>query len=609
MSDPGSASAGVKPRSTTAWALLRRFWSFARPHRRWVFLGLVMIPLVAGLTTLRPLLLRHAVDVNIPEGDVIGLRLMGIAFLGAVVAEFFCQAAQVYALQRAGHGTINDVRRTVFEHVLRLPNRFFDRHAIGSLLTRTTSDVESVSETLSFGVFTILTDIVLIASILTAMFVLDAWLAVIALALAPVLVLLVQTFGRALRRLQLEVRRARAAQDGYLAEQLTGITVVQLFHREDAAHREYERRGRRYLKATKWANVYDALLFSVMDGIAAFSIALMIWFAAPSVLTGGEGVLTLGLLFAFIDYLQRIFEPIKQFSSKLATIQRAAASLERIYGLLDEPTEKRPPLGPGASPHDPLAAWSGGLRLRDVSFSYKEDGPDVLRDVSFEIAPGEVVAVVGRTGSGKTTLGRLLTRFYEGYRGAIELDLPDGPRELTTVAPESLRRHALLVQQDVFLFSGDVAFNVSLGESGLDDPQRLRRALEVVQADRLIDRRGGLDFEVGERGRNLSAGEAQLLAFARVAARQPTLLILDEATANVDSVTEQKVQAAIERLLEGRSVLVIAHRLSTVRRADKILVMKGGRIVEQGKHEDLIARGGVYAELYRMGFEDASEEA
>jgi ATP-binding cassette, subfamily B, multidrug efflux pump len=605
VSDAPELPGRKSPPARTAWSLLRRFWEFARPHRRWVFLGLFMIPLVAGLTTLRPLLLRHAVDVNIPEGDALGLRLMGIAFLGAVVAEFLCQAVQIYALQRAGHGTISDVRRIVFEHVLRLPNRFFDRHAIGSLLTRTTSDVEAVSETLSFGVFTIVTDIVMIGAILTAMFWLNAWLAAIALALAPVLVILVQTFGRALRRLQLEVRKARAAQDGYLAEQLTGITVVQLFHREDAAHREYERRGQRYLRATKWANVYDALLFSVMDGVAAFAIALMIWFAAPDVLVG-DGVLTLGLLFAFIDYLQRIFEPIKQFSSKLATIQRAAASLERIYGLLDEPTETRSlPAPDPMSPVDPLEGWRGGVRVRDLSFSYKEDGPDVLRDVSFDIAPGEVVAVVGRTGSGKTTLGRLITRFYEGYRGSIELDLPSGSRELSTVPPDALRRHALLVQQDVFLFSDDVAFNVSLGDPALrDDPERLERALEVVQADRLVQRRGGLDFEVGERGRNLSAGEAQLLAFARVAARAPTLLILDEATANVDSVTEQKVQAAIERLLQGRSVLVIAHRLSTVRRADKILVMSAGRIVEQGNHDQLIARGGVYAELYRMGFEE-----
>jgi ATP-binding cassette, subfamily B, multidrug efflux pump len=595
-------------RTKTAWALLRRFWGFARPHRRWVYFGVAMIPLVAALTTIRPLLLRHAVDVNIPERDALGLRLTGIAFLVAVVAEFFCQAAQVYGLQRAGHGTISDVRRRVFEHVLRLPNRFFDRHALGSLLTRTTSDVESVSETLSFGVFTILTDVVMIVAILTAMFVLNAWLAAIALALAPVLVVLVRTFGRALRRLQLEVRKARAAQDGYLAEQLTGITVVQLFAREDAAHAEYQRRGQRYLQATKWANVYDALLYSVMDGIAAFSIALMIWFAAPTVLTDG-GALTLGLLFAFIDYLQRIFEPIKQFSGKLATIQRAAASLERIYGLLDEPTEERQERSSDKPASDPLTSWKGALRLRNVSFAYKPEGPDVLRDVSFDIAPGEVVAVVGRTGSGKTTLGRLITRVYEGHRGAIELMLPDGPRDVATVPPDVLRRHALLVQQDVFLFSTDVAFNVSLGEPPLQgDPARLRRALDVVQAERLVERRGGLGFQVGERGSNLSAGEAQLVAFARVAAREPTLLILDEATANVDSVTEQKVQAAIERLLEGRSVLVIAHRLSTVRRADKILVMKEGRIVEQGTHDQLIAKGGVYAELYRMGLQEPEQD-
>ncbi len=598
MSDGDRADA--LPSAATTIALLRRFWGFTARHKRWIVFGLAMIPLVAALSTLRPLLLKHAVDVDIAEGDTLGLRLTSMLFLGAVVAEFLCQAVQVYALQRAGHATIRDVRRMVFEHVLRLPARFFDKNAMGSLLTRTTSDVEALSETLSFGVFTILTDIVMIGSILVAMFVLDPLLALITLTVAPVLVILVRYFGGMLRRLQLETRKAQAAQTGFLAEQLSGVTVVQLFGRERSAHGEYARLGERYLHATKLANILDASLYSLMDGISAFAVALLLYFAAPEVALE-QGAITLGLLFAFVDYLQRIFVPIREFSGKLATIQRAAASLERIFGLLDEPTEPQP--APDAS--DPLVGWDGSVRVRDLKFRYKEEGPDVLRGLSFDVAPGEVVAVVGRTGSGKSSLGRVLTRTYDGYRGSIRLRTAGGEVELSDVAPRQLRKHALMVQQDVFLFSDDVGYNVSLGEAGLaKDGARLEEALQVVQASEIVAGRGGLDFEVGERGGNLSVGEAQLVAFARVAAREPTLLILDEATASVDSLTERKVQAAIERLLEGRSVIVIAHRLSTVRRADKIVVLDKGTIAEMGPHDVLMNKGGIYADLYRQGLTD-----
>ena len=593
------------PKTTgSTWAALRRFWPWARPYRRWLAAGLMMIPIVAAVSALRPLLIKQAVDVDIATSDIVSLRFTALLFMVAVMAEFLASAAQVYALQRAGHGTISDLRRTVFQHVMTMPARFFDKTPIGNLLSRSTSDIEALSETLAFGVFTILTDIAVILSIVVAMFLLDWKLTLVSLAVGPVLALLVQYFGARLRALQLEIRRAQSVQSGYLAEQLAGVTVVQLFGREQAAVAEYERLGDRFLRAVKTANWYEAGLYSIMDGVAALCIALLIYFGAPLLFAGtATSGVTLGLLFAFIDYLQRVFVPIREFSSKLATIQRAVASLERIYGLLDEPAEAR-----GAK--DPLTGWTGGLQVRDLRFAYREGANDVLKGIDFDIAPGEVVAVVGRTGSGKSSLGRVLTRTYDGYRGSVAIQTAGGPLEVSAVPPDALRAHVLMVQQDVFLFNDDVAFNVSLGEPGLaDDPRRLEAALRTVQAWDLVQERGGLAFNIGERGRNLSAGEAQLIAFARVAARAPTLLILDEATASVDSMTEHKVQSAIETLLRGRSVLVIAHRLSTIRRADKILVMQDGQIVEQGPHEALLARGGVYAELYRMGFEEEDAAA
>lgn len=596
----GDSDERTLPTAGTTLQLLARFWQYLRPHKRWLMFGLTMIPLVVAMSTLRPLLLKHAVDENIANGDAIGLRVVGIFFLAAVVAEFLCQAVQVYALQRAGHTTISDLRRLVFDHVMHLPNRFYDNNALGSLLTRTTSDVEALGETMSFGVFMIISDVVMIIAILGAMFVLSPWLTLISITVAPLLFILVRYVGAVLRRLQLEVRKAQASQVGFLAEQLTGVTVVQLFGREKNAHDEYRRLGKRYLKATKTANIFDALLYAVMDGISAFSIALLLYFAAPSVVVE-NGAVSLGLLFAFVDYLQRIFVPVKEFSGKLATIQRAAASLERIYGLLDEKTEARTP----ADATDRLKDWKGGLEVRDLSFAYKEDGPDVLRGLSFDVAPGEVVAVVGRTGSGKSSLGRVLTRVYDGYRGSVKLTLPGTAIELDDIVPQQVRRHALMVQQDVFLFNDDIAYNISLGQHEIaTNPTRMNDALEVVQAAKLVEERGGLEFEVGERGGNLSVGEAQLIAFARVAARSPTLLILDEATASVDSITEQKVQSAIEQLLDGRSVIVIAHRLSTVRRADKIIVLSAGEIAEMGSHDELMEKNGMYADLYRLGFSE-----
>ena len=620
-----SPKSDSKPGVGSTLALLKRFWPFARQHKRWLFVGLSAIPLVAAMTTIRPLLLKQAVDEAIPAGDGAQLQQLALLYLVAVIVDYVAMAGQVYSLQRAGHGSIYDLRTTIFRHVLCLPARFFDKNPLGSLLSRSTSDVEALGETLSFGVFTILSDVVMIASILGMMFALSWQLSVLSLGVAPLLFVVVRWFSRTLRSLQLEIRRAQGVQSGYLTEQLSGIGVVQLYGREDFARESYAALGQRYLRATKLANIFDSVLYSLMDGISAFCVALLLYFGAPALL--GEpsvfgdlsGTLTLGLLFAFVGYLQRVFVPIREFSSKMATIQRAAASLERIYGLLDTPREARAHIDAADKlADDPLGRWQGALRVRDLHFSYDYEGgaPEVLKGLDFEVGAGEVIAVVGRTGSGKTSLGRILTQMYDGYRGSIELVLEGegegelGGLELRELEPDRVRSRLLMVQQDVFLFDDEAGYNVTLGEAELEhDEGRILAALETVQAAEFVRERGGLAAAVGERGANFSVGEAQLLAFARVAARSPTMLILDEATASVDSLTEQRVQQAIERLLEGRTVLVIAHRLSTVRHADKILVLADGKIAEFGNHDTLMAEEGLYAELYRAGFAEADAEA
>ncbi len=595
MSETKVATASVLP-------MLRRFWPFSSGVRGWLLLGLSMIPVLAAATAARPLLLERAVDEHLATSDLEGLHRVATLFFAVLIAEFVATGIQTYGLQRAGHVTIAGFRERIFGHVLRLPMRFYDKNPIGALLSRTTSDVEALSETLSFGVFTIITDVVKVLVILAAMLMLDLRLTLISLSIAPFLFLIVRGFSSILRRLQLEIRKAMSIRSGFLAEQLAGITVVQLYGREDAAHREYEDLGSRYLSATKRANIFDALLYSIMDGTAGFSIAMLLWFAIPSEQLGAVAsspVVGAGLLWAFIEYLRQIFVPIREFSGKIATIQRAAASLERVFGLLDEETEQQP-VGDESRRLD---GWTGRMKVEDLRFAYDPDGSDVLGGLNFHIDAGEVVAVVGRTGSGKSSLGRVLTSLYDGYRGSIRLATEAGEVELREVAPATLRSSILMVPQDVFLFDEDVGFNAALGAPGSSEAEVLA-ALDTVQIREAIDARGGLSLPVGERGAQLSVGERQLVAFARVALQRPKLLILDEATANVDSETEQKVQTAIEHLFEGQTVLVVAHRLSTIRHADRILVMDDGDIVEAGSHNELMARDGVYAELIRHGLRE-----
>lgn len=592
MADPDSGDGALPKRSRREdLRLVRRYWPFVAPERRWLALGLLAVPVMTVGGLAQPYLIKEAIDGPIAaelRGSTYGgpwtIGTLALVFLLAVMAEYGFRGLQLYALQHAGYASLTRLRRAVFAHVLGQSGKFFDQRATGTLLSRTTNDVEALGEVLTFGIVGIVGDIVDIVAIFAAMVILDVRLTAMSLVVAPIIVIVVNYFRRQLRKHSTEIRRSMAEASGAFQEALAGAKVVQLHGRREATVQEYKALNYRYFRAYKLSNWYDASLYAVMDGVASLSIALVIWYGGGAAL---QGAVSVGLLVAFIQYIQRVFVPIRELSGKVATIERALAALERVFGLLD--VDERLPQGD----HAP-AKVAGRLEFDGVQFSYDGKTP-ILRDVRLQVAPGHMLALVGPTGSGKTTLARLLTRQYAAGDDSVRLD--GTPVERWQL--QTLRRAVGVVQQDVVLFSGTLGDNVDLGR-GLDR-QTLETALRDACLGDLLDRLGGLDAVLGEGGGGLSAGERQLLSIARVLAANPAVVVLDEATASIDTLTEQKVQAAIERVLAGRTALVVAHRLSTVRRADQIAVLRQGEVVECGDHQTLVDLGGLYAELVAAG--------
>lgn len=547
--------------------------------------ALLCAPVSAALTVAQPWLLKVVIDEHIVPGDLAGLKSAALLYLGAVLFAFVAEATYTAALSYAAMRTITYLRRDVYEHTLGFAQSFWDREPTGKILTRSTSDVEALGETLTAGAITILLDVLLVVGILIAMFRLDPWLTGTLAVVAPILAIAIEVIRRVLRRLYLQVRTSIASLNAYMTERLNGLEVVQLYRDEARTLEEFTRRNHAYRNATVRTNVWDALLYALVDGLSTVTMALMLWYAASDAL---GSVVTAGLLAAFIDYVSKLFSPIREFSAKLAVIQRANSALEKIFDVLDH--DETIPDGEAE-----LEAPVGHLELRDLHFAYG-DGPDVLHGVDLTLSSGEVVAVVGRTGSGKTTIGKLLLRAYTGFRGSITVDgVP-----IETLRREQVRGIVGTVHQDVQLFPGTVRDNLTLGADISDEA--LAEALRLTAADTVVERLGGLDGTIRHGGANVSVGEAQLLSFARTMAHDAPVVILDEATASVDTLTEQRIQQATEALLARKTVLVIAHRLSTVTGADRILVMDAGRILERGPHAELMARGGVYADLFRSQF-------
>ncbi|MEX0609010.1 MAG: ABC transporter ATP-binding protein [Balneolaceae bacterium] len=573
--------------------LIRRLYFFLKPYRWYVLLAIGLTLAASYLGTIRPKLTQIAVDDYIANQDFEGLWWI-ITLLGAaLVGEFILLVFNTYLTRWFGQNSLYFLRNTVFKKIQLLNVQFFDKTPIGRLITRTTSDIEALSELLSDGVVNIVGDMFRIIFILYFMFSMNWELSLVTIAVLPILFYATFWFKAKVRTSFLEVRDKIAQLNSFVQEHINGMDVVQLFNREKRQSQKFEKINAGHRKAYIETIFYFAIFWPIVEVVASLAMALIVWYGGARALMDG---VTFGVLLAFIQYARQFFQPIRGLSEKFNTLQSALASSERIFNVLDTKTTVVETKNPKK-----IANPKGKIEFKNVWFRYNETEDYVLKDVSFVAEPGEDIAIVGATGAGKTTIINLLLRFYDIQKGSIKLDGVD-IRDLTL---HDLRSHFGLVLQDNALFSGSILDNITLGHPDITRDQVIS-ASRKVEAHRFIEKLPeSYDFVLRERGASLSMGQRQLICFVRALVYNPEILILDEATSSVDSETEALVNEASKLMMEGRTSVVVAHRLSTIQFADKILVMHKGVIRESGTHQELILQeNGIYKKLYELQYKD-----
>src|SRR6266576_695163 len=616
--------------------LMKRLLRYLAPYKWQVAIALGSIFVKVGADVLGPYLTKIVIDrylAPVPglhtrfdrflsSNSFAGIAQIAALYVGLLVFSFLLEYLQTYYMQWAGQMVMFDLRKEIFRHLQRMHIGFYDKNPVGRLVTRVTSDVDALNEMFTSGVVSIFEDIFVLAGIVAIMLQMNSKLALITFAVLPLIAVATKIFRDKVRDSYRRIRVAIARINAYLQEHVSGMVVLQLFNREKRAFDKFSDVNATHMDAFKDAIMAHAVYYPVVEILSSIAIACVIWFGGNDVIRGAS---TIGILAAFIQYAQRFFRPIQDFSEKYNVLQSAMASSERIFKLLDTPVEITSPAvtksaeGPGRIEFDHVwfayrsshATNGGRASSPGVATNILLTGGDarppqasepdwVLRNVSFAIEPGETVAIVGHTGAGKTTIISLLMRFYDVQKGAIKIDGVD----IKEMDLAELRRRFGVVLQDPFLFTGTIAGNIRLGTAWIEDSSVSQAAEDVNLADFVRSLPGGFEEEVRERGSTLSTGQKQLISFARALAHDPRILILDEATSSVDTETEFRVRDALNRMVEVRTYFNIDHRLSTVQRADKIIVMHKGQVREMGTHQQLLAQRGIYYKLYQLQYKD-----
>jgi ATP-binding cassette subfamily B multidrug efflux pump len=571
--------------------LMRRTYSMALPYAASLWWAVGFTVIMAAFGAVRPVLVQYTIDYKIQGKDEYGLLWLVIALIAMLIIQTGLQFYQGYLTQLLGQNVIRDLRKKLFDHVLKGRLSYFDHTPVGTVVTRTVSDIETIADNFSEGLITISGDILQIVLILVFMFYQSWDLSLISLSVLPVLLFAANVFKNKVKDSFQGVRNAVAKLNAFVQEHIQGMEVVQIFGVEKQEYEKFEAINKEHTKANIKGVMAYSVFFPVVEIITALSIALIIWYGLHGVIKNNG--ISVGMITAFIMYINMFYRPIRVIADRFNTMQMGMVASERVFKLLDNEEIKEEDNGTVTTP------VKGDIKFRDVSFAYSS-GPDVLHDISFEVEAGKMIALVGATGSGKSTIISLLNRFYDIKRGAIMID----DVVIDHYPLQHLRQNIGVVMQDVFLFSGTVAQNISLFDDSFSQ-ERIRHAAKAVGAHDFIMRLpGGYNYNVMERGATLSTGQRQLISFARVLAHDPKILILDEATSSIDSASEEIIQRAIDVLLRNRTSIVIAHRLSTIQNADEIIVMEKGKIVERGTHEELLKLNGQYANLHAMQFAD-----